>query len=157
MCRFRRLWVVCHPTFQFWVDFQTRARFKVKRWTFTQGRFSNTLLKGSACYVCCPDENRQHLLTTCVFACQFWFQVHSPFGLQDCVPHCNSPSFAEWWPKTIKSVPFGLQVETEGLNSLIILAAWMLWKHTNSVSLMVKIQTSPPSTKHSKKSIICGV
>jgi hypothetical protein len=62
----------------------------------------------------CPDENRQHSLTTCVFACQFWFQVHSPFGLQDCVPHCNSPSFAEWWPKTIKSVPFVLQVETEG-------------------------------------------
>ena len=71
MCRFHSLRVVCHPTFQFWVDFQTRARFKVKRWTFTQGRFSNTLLKGSACYVCCCGGLVEMVM--------HWLEISSPW------------------------------------------------------------------------------
>lgn len=37
-------------------------------------------------------------------------------------------SFLEWWRRAATSVPNNLQ---KGLNTLIILGAWTMWKHRN--------------------------
>ncbi|GJN03510.1 hypothetical protein PR202_ga20965 [Eleusine coracana subsp. coracana] len=50
-------------------------------------------------------------------------------GLQDLVPCRNAISFADWWHKTIKRCP---KETWKGINSLIILTAWVLWKNGNS-------------------------
>ncbi|GJN34769.1 hypothetical protein PR202_gb23464 [Eleusine coracana subsp. coracana] len=43
------------------------------------------------------DETVQHLLTSCVFAQQFWFKLLELLGLQDRIPNTNTSSFADWW------------------------------------------------------------
>ncbi|GJM95772.1 hypothetical protein PR202_ga12550 [Eleusine coracana subsp. coracana] len=75
------------------------------------------------------DEMVQHLLTSCVFARQFWFKLLEPLGQQDRIPSTNTGSFADCWQKTIKKVP---KDKRKGANTLIILAAWCLWKHRNA-------------------------
>jgi hypothetical protein len=47
--------------------------------------------------------------------------VFAPPGMNNC--------FSSWWCCTIKSVP---RVEHNGLNTLIILVAWEIWKHRNA-------------------------
>ena len=75
------------------------------------------------------EEDIQHLLTTCVFSRDFWFRVLAPLGLQDRFPGRHELSFADWWRKAVKKI----QKDTrKGLNSIIILGAWVIWKHRNS-------------------------
>ncbi|GJN06613.1 hypothetical protein PR202_ga24361 [Eleusine coracana subsp. coracana] len=59
----------------------------------------------------------------------FWFRVLAPIDLLDSVPRRSEKSFAEWWRKTIKKAP---KERRKGINIVIILAAWVLWKHRNS-------------------------
>lgn len=75
------------------------------------------------------DEDIQHLITSCVFARDFWFRVLSPLGLQRCVPSRHVASLAEWWRKSVKKVP---KDKRKGYNTLIILGAWLLWEHCNA-------------------------
>ncbi|KAL6626269.1 hypothetical protein ACP70R_029995 [Stipagrostis hirtigluma subsp. patula] len=75
------------------------------------------------------DENIQHLLTTCVFARDFWFHVLAPFGFQRCVPSQSEASFAEWWRRSRKRIP---KDKRKGFNTLIVMGAWLLWKHRNA-------------------------
>lgn len=75
------------------------------------------------------DEDVQHLFTSCVFAREVWVKVLSPLGLQNLIPSRHANSFADWWRKVIKRVP---KCKKKGVNSLIILTAWSLWKHKNS-------------------------
>ena len=49
-------------------------------------------------------------------------------GLQDQVPNSREISFADWWRKATKNLP----KEKKGLNMVIILGAWILWKHRNA-------------------------
>jgi hypothetical protein len=69
-----------------------------------------------------------HLLISCVFARQFWFRFLQKVTLQDLSPQPDAHSFLEWWRKT-EELTLGLV--RKGLNSLIILGAWTLWKHRN--------------------------
>lgn len=75
------------------------------------------------------DETIQHLLTSCVVARQFWFKLFSLLNLADCIPHHNELSFADWWRKTMTQVT---KEHRKGVNSLIILGAWIIWKHRNA-------------------------
>ena len=84
--------------------------------------------------VCCPlcdqdKETAQHLLTSCVFARQFWFKLLSPIGLGQLTPLADEVSFADWWRKCSVKVHKNMR---KGLNSAIILGAWGLWRHRNS-------------------------
>ena len=54
---------------------------------------------------CCPlcdqeEETVQHLLTTCVFARQFWFSILQPLNLSHLAPRHTDNSFADWWKKS---------------------------------------------------------
>ncbi|TVU34045.1 hypothetical protein EJB05_15869, partial [Eragrostis curvula] len=71
----------------------------------------------------CDEEGEtvQHLLVNCVV----WFSILSPLGLERVVPKRREKSFADWWSRAICKVK---KEDRKGVNSLIILTAWLLWK-----------------------------
>ena len=75
------------------------------------------------------DEDIQHLLTTCVVSQDFWFQVLVPLGFGTKAPGQHETSFVEWWKRAAKQTP---KEKKKGLNSIIILGAWTIWKHRNA-------------------------
>lgn len=80
------------------------------------------------CPLCDQEEDTiQHLLTSCVVARQVWFSLFDPLNLSGSVPRQHS--FADWRRRTIKRVK---KEDRKGVNSLIILGAWMIWKHRNA-------------------------
>ena len=70
----------------------------------------------------------QHILIGCVFAKQVWFQMLSKVGLSVLAPQAADTSFEDWCIKIDKLAP---TVFRKGINSLIILGAWMIWKQRN--------------------------
>jgi hypothetical protein len=74
------------------------------------------------------EENIQHLLVGCVFARDFWFHLLHFVGLAAVAPQPTDSSFSVWWEKVEKQVCDELR---PGLNSLIILGCWTIWKHRN--------------------------
>jgi len=82
------------------------------------------------CPLCDQEEETiLHLLTTCVIARQVWFKLLNPFNLADLVPQINERSFADWWRETISKVS---EQHRKGVNTLITLGAWSIWKHRNA-------------------------
>lgn len=75
------------------------------------------------------DETIQHVLTAYVFARQIWFFLFRRFGLPNVTPQPDDHVFSGWWLRT--SNRFAEPVR-HGLNSLVILSAWLLWKHRNN-------------------------
>jgi len=75
------------------------------------------------------DETVQHILTTCVFTRQFWFAVLQPLNLVALVPSRRTVSLADWWLKAWRKVP---KQHKKGFNSLVMLGAWIIWKHRNA-------------------------
>ena len=48
------------------------------------------------CLLCDQEgETAQYILTTCVFARQFWYNLLAPQGLADLVPELEEISFAD--------------------------------------------------------------
>ncbi|GJN18683.1 hypothetical protein PR202_gb05870 [Eleusine coracana subsp. coracana] len=74
------------------------------------------------------DETIHHLLVGCVFARQFWHILLSQVGLNTLSPQPSDTSFDEWWSWVSNLAADELR---KGLNSIIILGAWMLWRHRN--------------------------
>ena len=64
-----------------------------------------------------------------MLAQDFWYRILSALGLQDRVPSSHEISFGDWWRKAIKNLP---KEKKKGLNTVIILGAWILWKHRNA-------------------------
>ena len=83
----------------------------------------------SLCVLCDQEEESiDHLLVNCVFTWQFWFILLQRLGLAELSPQPLELSFDEWWRRAINSVNPDLK---KGLNSLILLGAWMIRKHRN--------------------------
>jgi len=81
------------------------------------------------CPLCDQEEETiQHILTSCVFARQFWFAILKPLNLDRLMP-TRSVVFADWWKKAERRIQ---KQHRKGFNSLCILGAWILWKHRNS-------------------------
>ncbi|GJN12165.1 hypothetical protein PR202_ga30420 [Eleusine coracana subsp. coracana] len=81
------------------------------------------LPRSKRCLLC--DQEKQsihHVLTSCVFACQFWC-------LQRVGLIALSPQLHTWWSRAADSMS---STTRKGLNSIIILSAWTLWKHRNA-------------------------
>ena len=73
-------------------------------------------------------ESIDHLLVSCVFTRQFWFCILQQFGLQAVAPRLDEHCFIDWWARA--SSRFSGQVK-EGVDSIIILGSWLVWKHRN--------------------------
>ena len=81
------------------------------------------------CLLCDQEEETiNHLLVSCVFSRQFWFELLQKFGLQILTPQLAEPSFGVWWCQSNEIVAVQ---DRQGLNSLIILGAWSPWTHQN--------------------------
>jgi hypothetical protein len=76
------------------------------------------------------QETVQHLLTTCVFARQFWHGILSSFNLEYLIPSPVEASFAEWWGGAINQIH---KDKKKGFNSATILGALCLWLDRNQV------------------------
>jgi hypothetical protein len=74
------------------------------------------------------EETMNHLLVSCVFSRQFWFNLLRQVQLQDLTPQPDNNSFMEWWGNLNNQVTGPTK---KGLNSIIILCAWTIWKHRN--------------------------
>jgi hypothetical protein len=58
----------------------------------------------SATLLCDQEETLNHLLVSCVFSWEVWFQIMKSVGLQHLAPsHVNS-SFEDWW-EGVTTVP----------------------------------------------------
>jgi hypothetical protein len=85
----------------------------------------------AGCVLCDQEEEDvQHILTTCVFAREFWFTILNTIGLAARTPDQLVNSFPDRWRKACKRLPKTMK---KGLNSLIILGSWLLWKLRNSI------------------------
>ena len=60
---------------------------------------------------------------------QCWSLISQHLNLVIAGPATSTTSFSAWWSLTIKSVP---KDRRRGLNSLIILVTWEIWKHRNA-------------------------
>jgi hypothetical protein len=74
-----------------------------------------------SCPLCDQEsETVQHILTSCVFARQFWFHLFSSLGMGHLSPRAEDDSFEEWWRRTSNRVR---KEQRKGINSAIILGA----------------------------------
>ncbi|WVZ82995.1 hypothetical protein U9M48_030188 [Paspalum notatum var. saurae] len=81
------------------------------------------------CPLCYQEqETMQHLLINCVFSCEIWAIVFTNLGMQALIPQPDGKRFSGWWSGAVNQVPKEVK---KGLNSLIILVAWEIWKHRN--------------------------
>lgn len=83
-----------------------------------------------ACPLCDQSEETiHHLWAGCVFTRQVWAYIFQNLGLLSLSPPPVSSQFSKWWWISISTVPKEMR---KGLNFLIILVAWEVWKHRNS-------------------------
>lgn len=74
------------------------------------------------------EETIDHLLFCCVFTKQMWFTVLQSVGMQILAPQMDDIIFVDWWAAVNNRVA---GQEKKEPNSIIILGAWILWKHRN--------------------------
>jgi hypothetical protein len=77
------------------------------------------------------DETINHLLASCVFARQVWTGLLQPAGLLELTLQPHNGVFEDWCTASMW-VPGQLR---KGFNSLMVLGAWVIWKHRNSCVL----------------------
>jgi hypothetical protein len=61
--------------------------------------FGSTRLGSSETMLMCVQEEEtiQHIMVSCVFSREIWYQVLSLVGLQQCLPRPSDTVFQEWW------------------------------------------------------------
>jgi hypothetical protein len=71
------------------------------------------------------EENIHHLLIGGVVSREFWFSLLSHFGVAALAPQPSDQSFDDWWRKVDEAASGDVR---KGLNSLVILGAWSIWR-----------------------------
>ncbi|TVU11748.1 hypothetical protein EJB05_45350, partial [Eragrostis curvula] len=97
-------------------------------WT-TDRLARRNLPRAECCQLCDQEEETiDHILAGCVFARQFWRVLLHRAGLAALTPQLPDEKFHKWWSSVEEMVD---STARKGLNSLIIMGAWTLWKHRN--------------------------
>jgi hypothetical protein len=82
------------------------------------------------CVLCDQQqETIQHILVSCVFSRNLWWQILCKVGLQLVAPGLETSIFQDWWSMAEGLVP---SLHRKGFNTLVILVAWWIWKHRNA-------------------------
>jgi hypothetical protein len=91
--------------------------------------FLDTIL--SRCPLCDQEpETINHLLVSCSFSRIYWYITLRKFGLHILAPLQDDTNFLQWWKRISVIVS---DMTKKGVNSLLILGAWMIWKFRNKV------------------------
>jgi hypothetical protein len=118
----------------FWGSVQFEPYERIwKAWVPPKCRYFAWLVALQKCWTAdrpekCPlsdqmEETMNHLLVTCVFSRQFWFNLLRQVQLQDLTPQPDSNSFMEWWGNLNNQVTGPTK---KGLNSIINHHPWCL-------------------------------
>lgn len=73
-------------------------------------------------------ETVDHILTECVFARETWFHALRHIGLEAQMSAPMDTHFNEWWRRVNRRTS---KDHSRGLNTMIILVAWEIWKQRN--------------------------
>jgi hypothetical protein len=121
--RIWKTWASPRCKFFIWLVFHNRV------WTANRLARRN-LPHPEACPLCDQEgETINHLLVGCVFARQVWSLILQQLGLLQLPPQPTTTCFSRWWKRTTAAIS---KETRKGLNSLIILVAWEIWKHRNT-------------------------
>ena len=74
------------------------------------------------------EETLDHLLISCVFSRQMWFNLLHGLGLQALAPGLDDKVFDDLWDNLSNKLSGQVR---KGVNSLVTLGAWNLWNHRN--------------------------
>jgi hypothetical protein len=69
-------------------------------------------------------------LVSCSFSRLYWYITLRKFGLHILAPLQDDTNFLRWWKRIADIVSDMIK---KGVNSLLILGAWMIWKFRNRV------------------------
>uniref|UniRef100_A0A0A8YCP8 Reverse transcriptase zinc-binding domain-containing protein n=1 Tax=Arundo donax TaxID=35708 RepID=A0A0A8YCP8_ARUDO len=118
-----KTWALLRCKFFIWLAINNRC------WTADRLAKRN-LPHPAACPLCDQAESIQHILVSCVFARQVWTIILQRLDLLSIAPQATARRFSTWWSSAARGVPKEMR---KGLNSLIILVVWELWKHRNDI------------------------
>uniref|UniRef100_A0A453HE53 Reverse transcriptase zinc-binding domain-containing protein n=1 Tax=Aegilops tauschii subsp. strangulata TaxID=200361 RepID=A0A453HE53_AEGTS len=97
-------------------------------WT-AERRARHGLTQDTACILYSQEtESIDHLLSGCVFSRITWHEIMSWCRLTT-PPMDSDTVFFTWWSKVVDESPCCLR---KGLNSIVALTAWSIWKHRNA-------------------------
>lgn len=81
------------------------------------------------CLLCDQEaEDINHVILRCSFSREVWHRTLQRIGLERLAPGPQDDTYAEWWRRAQRRA--GRQTR-KGVNSLIQLVAWCLWKERN--------------------------
>jgi hypothetical protein len=122
---FKRIWKIWAPPmcrFFLWL-----AAYK-KCWTADQ-LARHDMTHPDRCPLCDQEEETiDQILISCVFSRQFWFSFLGGVNMQGVSPQPEDASFFEWWTRSNATITGPTRKE---LDSVIMMGAWVLWKHRN--------------------------
>ena len=117
-----RSWAPLNTKFFLWLASLDRC------WT-AERRARHGLTLDAACVLCHQEtESIDHLLAGCVFARVTWHEILAWCRLIT-PPMDGATTFFAWWALASATSPSGLH---KGLNSIVALTAWAIWKHRNA-------------------------
>jgi hypothetical protein len=85
------------------------------------------------CLLCDQEEIMNHLLVSCVFSRQVWYNILKAVDLEKLSPQHGSSCFDEWWEGANRAITVPVQ---KGFGSIIILGAWAFGTTVINVSSM---------------------
>lgn len=123
--QYKRLWKT-------WAPLKVKLFLWLAIWKrcWTADRLARRGLPHPARCVLCDqeEEDMQHLLIGCAFVRDIWFHVLQGVQMAQLTPTPTERSFSDWWRKAVRRA--GKECR-KGLNTLIQLVVWSVWKHRN--------------------------
>ena len=107
-------------------------------WTAAR-RKRHGLQDDDACALCDQSsETVDHLLLSCPFSREVWFQVMRRIGHEGVLQQVQSDLFLDWWSRARRLIP---KSGRRGFDSLVVLISWLLWKERNDRTFHRHVRT----------------
>lgn len=128
-----KAWAPLKCKFFVWLALQNRC------WT-TDHLQRRGLANHDSCKFCSlVQESVEHLFRGCLWVRHFWTHILRKLGLGCATPRHDS-CLCDWWTRVRKHVP---KEHRRGLDSIVILAIWTIWKEWNDCVFENKFMDLP--------------
>jgi len=109
--------------FFIWLVFHDRC------WTADR-RKRHGLQDDDYCALCAQaSETIDHLLITCSFSRELWFNLFCRIGWDAVSPSTNDQSLVVWWTSARKNIQ---KQDRQCFDTVVVLTCWMIWKERNN-------------------------